>query len=141
MNKKNIGKFGFTISDNEVLGAEVEGEHNRLLKVFLSPEVGNYEDATVLISDIQPGKSTGMHTHESNEIMFVAEGQGYKVCGGKKHFINKGSIMLAPKNVDHNIVNEGNDIMRLFCVYIPPIDTSGKFEEATKNMKEKFERM
>lgn len=84
MKKEDVERCGLVVDDDEVEGAEVLGDHNRILKVLMSPEVGNYEEATILISDIQPGKSTGMHTHDSDEIMYVASGHGYNECGGKK---------------------------------------------------------
>lgn len=141
MKKEEVENHGLVVDDDEIEGAEVAGDHNRILKVLLSPEVGNYEKATILISDIQPGKSTGMHTHEGDEIMYVASGHGYNECGGVKNDIKKGSTIFAPAKVEHDIVNESDEVLRLFCIYIPPIEPTGKFLEATENMKEKFERM
>ena len=141
MKKEDVRKHGFVISDDEVDGAEVPGDHNRILKVLLSPEVGNYDDATILISDIQPGKNTGMHTHNADEIMYVASGYGHNECGGVKTEVKEGSTVFAPADVEHDIVNESDEVLRLFCIFKPSIEPTGKFLEATKKMKEKFEKM
>lgn len=141
MKKEDVKKHGLVIDDDEVEGAEVPGDHNRILKVLMSPEVGNYDEGTILLSDIQPGKSTGMHTHDADEIMYVASGYGYNECGGKKNEIEEGSTIFAPADVEHDIVNESDEVLRLFCVYIPSIEPAGKFLEATENMKGKFEEM
>ena len=48
-------------------GSRVPGVNERLLKVVMSPQVGNYDKGTVLISDISPAKGTGMHRHDVDD--------------------------------------------------------------------------
>ncbi|MGQ9631850.1 MAG: hypothetical protein ACUVXI_16300 [bacterium] len=45
----------------EVPGAKVPKPNERALKVLMSPEIGNSEDATILVSIISPGSTTGSH--------------------------------------------------------------------------------
>lgn len=84
MKKKDVEKYGFVINSEVVSGGEVSGEHNKILKVLISPEVRNYKKDIILISDIPPGKSTGMHTHDADGIIYVASSTGYNECCGKK---------------------------------------------------------
>lgn len=141
MELDDVKRSGFVVNIEDVQGARVRGENERVLKVLMSPEVGNYEEGTILTSHIESGKHTGEHTHESNEIMYVVEGEGKSVCGGKAEGIREGSVIFAPAGVKHDLINSGNDLLMLFCVYIPSIKPTGKFLEATENMKEKFAEM
>jgi len=136
VNKKEVLDSGLVLNVENVPGSKVPGENERILKVLMSPHAGNYEKATVLISDISPRKSTGMHTHDSDEIMYVAAGEGTTECGGNVSKIKVGALIFAPKKIEHTVNNTGDKKLRLVCFYIPPIEPKGYFEEATQKTKE-----
>jgi len=141
MEKEEIEKFGLVVDVDKLPGAKVLGENERLLKVVMSPQVGNYDSGTVLISDISPRKGTGMHTHDVDEIMYVASGKGVTICGGKENTIGVGSVILAPEGIEHTVNNTGKEKLRLVCFYVPPMETRGKFKEATEKTRRFFERL
>lgn len=100
----------------------------RFLKMILSPEVGDYKDATVLFSHIPPGSATGKHTHTSDEIMHVT-GRGECSVGAECYKLETDSVILAPKGVEHECRNTSEtETMKLFCVYIPPLKPSPLLE-------------
>ncbi|MBA7628920.1 hypothetical protein ES703_36417 [subsurface metagenome] len=141
MKKGEIEKFGLVVDVGKLPGSKVLGENERLLKVVMSPQVGNYDKATVLISEIDPGKSTGMHTHEVDEIMYVASGEGITICGGKENTVGRGSVIFAPKVIEHTVNNTGNEKLRLVCFFIPSMEPQGKLKEATEKTIRFFEKL
>ncbi|MEM1930972.1 MAG: hypothetical protein QW780_05575 [Sulfolobales archaeon] len=53
---------------------KVPKPYERSLKVVLDPRLGNYDKATVLSVTIEPGGTTGLHQHVSDEIIYVISG-------------------------------------------------------------------
>ena len=135
--------IGMVVIDiKELPGVKVPPPNARELKVALDPTIGNYDKATMLVSTIEPESSTGLHTHTSDEIMYVAKGEGesIEVRNGvqKAVSISEGCIIYAPRGIEHQIRNLGNSKLILFCVYIPGLKASGYVEEAIEKSKNFF---
>jgi len=104
--------------------------NERILKVLACPELGASGDVTVLASIISPAGGTGLHTHKVDEYMYVATGSGQSICEGKVEEVTPDSLIFAPKDVEHEIKNTGDETLKLFCVYVPSLKLSGYLEEA-----------
>ena len=141
MKKEEIEKFGLVVDVEKLPGSKVLGVNERLLKVVMSPQVGNYDKGTVLISDISPRKGTGMHTHDVDEIMYVVSGEGIAICGGKEETVGSGTIIFSPKGIEHAVTSTSDEKLRLFCSFIPPMEPSGAFKEATEKTRRFFENL
>ena len=108
----------------------------RFIKMILSPEVNGYEHASVLFSHIPPGGTTGVHTHTSDEIMYVV-GRGEGTVGGKTQKLETDTVIFAPRGIEHECRNTGDtDTLRLFCVYIPALQPSPLVQQAIEKTKE-----
>ncbi len=119
----------------EVPGVEVPEPNNRILKTLMCPELENSDDHTILISIIKSGNATGIHTHEADEYMYVATGRGEAVTvkeDGEEivEDVEPDSLIFAPQGETHSIRNTGPETLKLFCVYSPALDASGKFQES-----------
>ena len=108
----------------------------RFLRLILSPEVGSYEGATVLMSYIPPGSTTGRHTHDSDEIMYVS-GRGTGTVGDLENQLNTDAVIFAPRGVEHECRNTSQtETLKLFCVYIPPLRLSPLLEQVVEKARE-----
>ncbi|MEM2569700.1 MAG: cupin domain-containing protein [Candidatus Bathyarchaeia archaeon] len=130
------------INPKNVPGVIVPPPFSRELKVVLDPEVGNYNKATILLSYIEPKSSTGLHEHSSDEIMYIAKGEGEAVEikdeVQKIERVSEGYVVYAPSNVKHEMRNLSDDKMVLFCVYIPGLKASGYLGMAVEMAKKYF---
>lgn len=120
----------------DVKGVKVPMPNERVLKVMASPELGAGSDLTVLISIISPGGGTGLHTHSVDEYMYVATGRGQSICEGEIEEVIPDSLIFAPKDIEHEIKNTGDETLKLFCVYVPALKPAGYFEQAVAAAKE-----
>ena len=110
--------------------------NTRFLKIILSPEVNGYNEATILFSHIPPGSSTGVHTHTSDEIMYVI-GRGESQVGGEVTKLETDSVIFAPKDIEHECRNSSEtETLKLFCVYIPPLKPSPLVEKLIEKTKD-----
>ncbi len=131
------------MSDNVYKGWEypsvkADAPAERFLKIIMSPEVSGYEHATVLFSHIPVGGTTGVHTHTSDEIMYVV-GRGDGMVGGKKSKLETDSVIFAPKGIEHECRNTSDtDTLKLFCVYIPALQPSPLVKEPIEKTKKQF---
>lgn len=104
MDKNNHFDTNRTNSRGYILKAD-EGEHfpNISSIVKSSPETGSRNLMTV-ISEMIPGRGTGLHYHENaDEIFFVIEGTGTAVVDDSTYAIEAGDLIFIPKNIDHKI--------------------------------------
>ncbi|MFC2052664.1 cupin domain-containing protein [Chloroflexota bacterium] len=114
---------------------QADPPNTRFLKVIISPEVNGYKEATVLFSHIPPGSGTGKHTHTSDEIMYVV-GRGESLVGEEITKLETDSVIFAPKGIEHECRNTSEtETLKLFCVYIPPLEPSPLLEKLTDKTK------
>jgi mannose-6-phosphate isomerase-like protein (cupin superfamily) len=122
------------IKIKDVPGVKVPAPNNRVLKTLMSPELGNCDDHTVLMSLIEPDSSTGLHTHEADEYMYVVTGYGEAVTvkDGEEitEEIEPGCLIFAAEGDEHSVRNLSHETLKLFCVYSPAIEPKGKFKES-----------
>lgn len=120
-------------------GVEVPEPHNRVLKTLMSPELGNAEEHTVLISIIKPSYSTGLHEHNADEFMYVATGYGEAITieddNEKVEPVHPDSLIFSPKGEKHNVKNTGDESLKLFCVFYPALKPNGKLSESIEVQK------
>ncbi|MCC6019704.1 MAG: cupin domain-containing protein [Candidatus Verstraetearchaeota archaeon] len=129
------------ISAKEIPGYIVPKPNERELKIILAPQLNNYDKATVLLSLIPPGSTTGLHKHDfSDEIMYVITGEGVavEIVNGKSETIKirSGDVIKTTAGTMHEIKNAGGTMLELFCVFIPPLPATGVIAEALNKAKE-----
>lgn len=114
----------------------VSAPYERVLRVALDPRLGNYDKATVLSVTIEPGSTTGLHQHASDELIYIVSGRGRAtiVEGNKVEEVDveAGHLVVARTGVRHEMRNVGDTPLHLFCVFIPPLPAEGAFGEALK---------
>lgn len=108
----------------------------RFLKIIISPETSGYKEATVVLAHIPPGSSGGLHTHGCDEIMFVSSGRGEGIVGAERGKIETDSIVLAPREVEHELKNTSEtETLKIFCVYVPTIKPTPILEKLITKTK------
>jgi mannose-6-phosphate isomerase-like protein (cupin superfamily) len=112
---------------------------SRSIRVALDPRLGNYDKATVTAVTIEPGGTTGLHQHTSDELIYVVSGRGRAtlVDGEVKleRDVEGGYIIVARAGVKHETRNTGDEPLKLYCVFIPPLPAEGYFAEALRLAK------
>ena len=73
-----------------------------------TPSMGAQEHE-VWRSQIAPGGKTPLHRHTSEETFIVLKGEGYVLVGEEKIPFKAPTTIIAPKNVNHQVVNTGKE--------------------------------
>lgn len=91
----------------------------------------------VLMSIVQKG-DIGNEVHETIDQFFVfVSGEGEVVINNsEKEKIEKHSAVFVPKGAWHNIVNTGDEDLKLFTVYSPPAHKDGTIHKTKSEAEE-----
>ncbi len=77
--------------------------------------------AFLLFEDrMEGGKVTPLHTHPSDESMYVLEGEILMHMDGLEHRVSTGGLTFAPRGVPHAFMVV-SDMARLLCLHTPGV--------------------
>lgn len=95
---------------------------------------GNY--LQVVVMSIQPGSDIGLEVHQNHDqFLRIEEGEGLTRMGNSPHNltfeerISRGSAIMVPAGKWHNIINTGNQPLKLYTIYAPPEHPFGTVHE------------
>ena len=86
----------------------------------------------LVLMAIQPGEGIGEETHDDRDQFFrVEKGKGEVWIDGHRSKIKSDDAIIVPAGARHNIVNTGDEALRLYTIYSPPEHRDGTVQ-ATK---------
>src|SRR5690606_38637833 len=75
---------------------------------------------------IEPGSEIGEEVHDDRDQFFrVEEGEGEVRIDGRASPIENDDAIVVPAGARHNIVNTGEEPLRLYTLYAPPEHRDG----------------
>jgi mannose-6-phosphate isomerase-like protein (cupin superfamily) len=85
---------------------------------------GKYSQLVVMA--LQPGEDIGLEVHPNVDQFFrIEEGHGKVVIDGEESEIKDGTAVVVPAGSEHNIMNTGEETLRLYTIYSPPNHPDG----------------
>ena len=92
-----------------------EGAMNVTIRQLITTDSGA-ENFTMRMFEMQPEGSTPLHDHDWEHEVFILEGKGAVVAGGKDNPFREGdAIFVAPKE-KHQFKNTGQAVVRFVCL-------------------------
>ena len=85
----------------------------------------------LVVMSLLPGEEIGTEVHDGDQLLYAVKGHGLAVINGAEEPFEKGEIICVPAGTSHNLINTGDDPLRLFTVYAPPQHAAGTMH-ATK---------
>lgn len=74
---------------------------------------------------LKPKEEIGAEVHKLDQFFRVEAGTGEAVLDGNRTAISAGFAVLVPAGANHNIINTGNDSMKLYTLNAPPNHRDG----------------
>ena len=88
------------------------------------------------ITEWEPGCEIDLHDHPAGmEAMYCMSGKAVCSVNGEEHPFIPGSMIVAPPGVSHKIRNTGEDLLRVFCVFSPPVTGASLKQRALDAVK------
>jgi mannose-6-phosphate isomerase-like protein (cupin superfamily) len=83
-------------------------------------------NSQLVLMSLEVGEEIGEEIHdEEDQFLRVEKGTGKVILEGVVHELVDGSSVVVPKGVKHNIINTGNEAMKLYTLYMPPHHRDG----------------
>ncbi len=80
----------------------------------------------LVLMTLQPGEEIGEEVHEGHDQFFrIEEGKGKVVIDGQSHAIEDDDAVIVPAGARHNVINSGDQPLRLYTIYGPPEHRDG----------------
>lgn len=80
----------------------------------------------LVLMSIQPGDDIGEEVHGLDQFIRIEQGNGKAVLNGdQEHDLEPGSAVVIPSATPHNVVNTGDEPLKLYSIYSPPEHASG----------------
>jgi mannose-6-phosphate isomerase-like protein (cupin superfamily) len=80
----------------------------------------------LVIMSIAMGEDIGEETHQHiDQFIRVEAGVGSAVLDGEVSVIGDGSAIIIPAGTKHNIINTGQEPLKLYTLYAPPEHKDG----------------
>ena len=80
----------------------------------------------LVLMSLLPDEEIGEETHgTSDQILVIVKGEGEAVVNGQTTRIGKHSVVYVPANTMHNVINKGDEDMKLYTVYAPSVHPDG----------------
>jgi len=100
---------------NEFIAKNDENQHCKATFPLVGAH-GSKNLATVYF-EIAPGDHLGMHTDSAEELLIILEGTVEATVDGEKKNAEKGSLILIPEMVLHDVKNTGTSVAKVLGVF------------------------
>ena len=68
---------------------------------------------------IQPGDEIGAEVHTLDQFIRIEAGKANVTLDGVEHTLSKDWAVIIPAGTNHNVVNTGDEPLRLYSIYSP----------------------
>ncbi|HLU04119.1 MAG TPA: cupin domain-containing protein [Advenella sp.] len=91
----------------------------------------------LVLMTLQPGEEIGEEVHEGHDQFFrIEEGKGKVVIDGQTHAIEDDDAVIVPAGARHNVINSGDQPLRLYTIYGPPEHRDGVVHATKQDERE-----
>ena len=100
------------------------------------------KNCQLVLMSLKPAEEIGMEVHQLDQFFRVEAGVGEATLDGVTTEISEGIAILVPAGTNHNIVNTGDEPLKLYTLYSPPNHRDGVIHATradAENDDEKFD--
>ncbi len=78
------------------------------------------EKSQLVLMSLLPGEEIGSEVHPENDQFFRFEaGSGKVVINNTEYEVSDGDAVIVPKGSTHNVINTGEESLKLYTIYSP----------------------
>ncbi len=80
----------------------------------------------LVVMSLKPGEDIGKEVHDTVDQFFrVEDGKGKVVMNGEETPFEDGDAIVVPAGVEHNVINTGDEDLKLYTIYAPANHPAG----------------
>lgn len=93
----------------------------RFIAVFPVTEAQGAAASTVAYYIFEPGRHSGLHADNAEEIMYVADGVGEVFVSGRQVKLEPGEFVVVNQGVQHDVYAYGSVELRILSFFAAPV--------------------
>jgi len=127
-------------------GSSKKGFHSNIEKDTLENDdfrkvLYTGKNIQLVLMILQPGEEIGEETHETIDQFFrFEEGTGLCVINEEEYDLEAGDVVIIPAGSLHNIINTGEEALKMYTIYTPPNHQDGVTFETKEEAEESTEK-
>jgi mannose-6-phosphate isomerase-like protein (cupin superfamily) len=90
----------------------------------------------LVLMTIQSGDEIGSEIHDLDQFIRIEAGQAVVTLDGVNHTLEDDWAVVIPAGTEHNVVNNGDEPLRLYSIYSPPEHKDGTVHATKADDKE-----
>lgn len=83
------------------------------------------KNSQLVLMSIAVGEDIGEETHHLDQFLRFEKGQGKVILDGAESAVEDGSAVVIPAGTKHNVINVGEEPLKLYSIYSPPEHKDG----------------
>ena len=91
------------------------------------------EHSQLVLMSLKPGEDIGTETHRLDQFIRVEAGRGTAYLNGAEYSLEDGTAVIIPAGTEHNILNSGQESLKLYTIYSPPEHKDGIVHATKRN--------
>ena len=84
----------------------------------------------LVLMSLPPGSEIGIESHPVDQFFYLVKGEGTATVGNEDYKLEKGDALCVPAGQPHNVVNTGDEPLKLFTIYSPAQHSAGLEQKA-----------
>lgn len=105
-------------------------EQETLQNDYFRKEVFTGKHLQMTVMSLLPGEDIGAEVHhDTDQFLRIEQGTGKAIINGQEYDIADDFAIIIPAGADHNVMNTGDVLMKLYSIYTPvehPVGTIHK---------------
>jgi mannose-6-phosphate isomerase-like protein (cupin superfamily) len=118
-----------------VINIEKETENNNNFRKVLYTA----KNSQLVVMSIEVGDDIGEEVHELDQFIRIEEGRAKAVLNDIEYEMEDGYAVVIPAGVKHNIINTGDEQLKLYSVYSPAEHRDGVIHKTKEEAEENEE--
>jgi mannose-6-phosphate isomerase-like protein (cupin superfamily) len=103
---------------------KITKENNNFRKV-----ISTNSHLQLVLMSLKSGEDIGLEIHNNLDQFFRVEaGLGLAIINDKQYILKNGTVVIIPAGSKHNIINTGNDSLKLYTIYTLPNNPANKID-------------
>jgi mannose-6-phosphate isomerase-like protein (cupin superfamily) len=94
------------------------------------------KSSQLVLMTIQPGDEIGMEVHDLDQFIRLEAGKATVILDGVEHEVEDDWAVVIPQGTEHNVINTGDEPVRLYSIYSPPEHKDGTLHPTKADEKE-----
>jgi len=103
-------------------------ENNNFRKILYTAK-----NIQLVLMSIESGDDIGNEVHKLDQFLRVEKGIGKAVLNDIEYRLEDGFSVVVPAGVKHNIINIGDEPLKLYSLYSPPEHKDGTIQKTKKD--------